>query len=163
MKTYNILFLCTHNSARSILGEAVATTTSNGKFIGFSAGSHPSNAINPIAKKLAIELGYDEKKLFSKSWDVYAEKNAPQMDFVITVCDNAANEVCPVWAGHPATAHWGFADPSSVIGTDEEKLNAFKNVMLGLTKRVQLLASLPIDKLDHLSLTNKLKEIHKSN
>jgi len=162
MKTYNILFLCTHNSARSVLGEALATTLSNGKFVGYSAGSHPSTAINPIAKQLAIELGYDASKLRSKSWDEYAKPDAPVMDFVITVCDSAAGETCPVWLGHPSTAHWGFNDPSQVEGAELEKKKAFVDVMIGLKKRIELLMSLPIEQLDTMSLNNKLKEIHQT-
>ena len=160
MKPYNILFLCTHNSARSILGEVIASTKSNGKFVGYSAGSTPGTSVNPIAKKIAIELGYDASKLYSKSWDDFARLESPQMDFIITVCDNAAKEECPVWIGHPATAHWGFSDPSAILGSEKDKEKAFREVAMGLTKRIQLLASLPIDKLDHLSLTSKLKEIH---
>ncbi len=159
MKSYNILFLCTHNSARSILGEAIASTQSNGKFVGYSAGSSPGTSVNPIAKKIAIELGYDANKLYSKSWDDFAKPESPQMDFIITVCDNAAKEVCPVWIGRPATAHWGFPDPSAIKGSDEDKEKAFREVALGLTERIQHLASLPLDKLDHLSLVNQLKEI----
>ena len=140
MKQYNILFLCTHNSARSVLGEALASTHPSGKFVGYSAGSTPSTSINPIARELALEMGYEESKLRSKSWDEYGLPDAPQMDFIITVCDNAAGEVCPVWPGKPATAHWGFPDPSQVKGNDLEKKSAFISVMNGLKKRIDLLA-----------------------
>ena len=156
MKQYNILFLCTHNSARSVLGEALASTHPSGKFVGYSAGSTPGTSINPIARELALEMGYEESKLRSKSWDEYGLPEAPQMDFIITVCDNAAGEVCPVWPGKPATAHWGFPDPSQVKGTDLEKKAAFISVMNGLKKRIDLLASMPLDTLDSMSL----KEIH---
>jgi len=156
MKQYNILFLCTHNSARSVLGEALASTHPSGKFVGYSAGSTPSTSINPIARELALEMGYEESKLRSKSWDEYGLPEAPQMDFIITVCDNAAGEVCPVWPGKPATAHWGFPDPSQVKGNDLEKKSAFISVMNGLKKRIDLLASMPLDTLDSMSL----KEIH---
>ena len=156
MKQYNILFLCTHNSARSVLGEALASTHPSGKFVGYSAGSTPSTSINPIARELALEMGYEESKLRSKSWDEYGLPDAPQMDFIITVCDNAAGEVCPVWPGKPATAHWGFPDPSQVKGTDLEKKAAFTDVMNGLKKRIDLLASMPLETLDSMSL----KEIH---
>lgn len=156
MKQYNILFLCTHNSARSVLGEALASTHPSGKFVGYSAGSTPGTSINPIARELALEMGYEESKLRSKSWDEYGLPDAPQMDFIITVCDNAAGEVCPVWPGKPATAHWGFPDPSQVKGTDLEKKAAFVSVMNGLKKRIDLLASMPLETLDSLSL----KEIH---
>jgi len=156
MKQYNILFLCTHNSARSVLGEALASTHPSGKFVGYSAGSTPGTSINPIARELALEMGYEESKLRSKSWDEYGLPEAPQMDFIITVCDNAAGEVCPVWLGKPATAHWGFPDPSQVKGNDLEKKSAFISVMNGLKKRIDLLASMPLDTLDSMSL----KEIH---
>lgn len=156
MKQYNILFLCTHNSARSILGEAVASTHPSGKFVGFSAGSTPGNRVNPIAEELAIEMGMDPIQLKSKSWEVFGEPNAPKMDFIITVCDNAAGEVCPFWPGKPATAHWGFPDPSQVQGSDLEKKAAFINVMNGLKKRIDILAAMPLDRLDSMSL----KEIH---
>ena len=156
MKQYNILFLCTHNSARSVLGEALASTHLSGKFVGYSAGSTPGTSINPFAKELALEMGYDESKLRSKSWDEYALSDAPKMDFIITVCDNAAGEQCPFWPGNPATAHWGFPDPSQVQGTDLEKKAAFVNVMNGLQKRIDILAAMPLDKLDSMSL----KEIH---
>jgi len=158
MKQYNILFLCTHNSARSILGEALASTHPSGLFVGYSAGSTPGTTVNPIAQDLAIEMGIDPAKLKSKSWDVFGEADAPKMDFIVTVCDNAAGEVCPVWPGNPATAHWGFPDPSQVEGSDLEKKAAFVSVMNGLKKRIDLLASMPLDKLDSMSL----KEIHKT-
>jgi protein-tyrosine-phosphatase len=156
MKQYNILFLCTHNSARSVLGEALASTHQSGLFVGYSAGSTPGTSVNPFAAELTNEMGYDQSKLRSKSWDEYGLPDAPKMDFIVTVCDNAAGEVCPVWPGNPATAHWGFPDPSQVQGSDEEKRKAFKDVMIGLKKRIELLASMPLDKLDSMSL----KEIH---
>lgn len=156
MKQYNILFLCTHNSARSILGEALASTHPSGKLRGFSAGSTPGTSVNPIAADIAVELGMDRTLLKSKSWDVFGEPNAPKMDFIITVCDNAAGEVCPFWPGSPVTAHWGFRDPSQVQGTDIEKRAAFNEVMNGLKKRIDILASMPLDKLDSMSL----KSIH---
>ena len=148
--------MCTHNSARSVLGEALGSTHSDGKFVGYSAGSTPGTSINPFARELALEMGYDESKLRSKSWDEYGLPDAPKMDFIITVCDNAAGEQCPFWPGNPATAHWGFPDPSQVQGGDEEKRKAFKDVMIGLRKRIEILASMPLDKLDSMSL----KEIH---
>jgi protein-tyrosine-phosphatase len=156
MKQYNILFLCTHNSARSILGEALASTHASGKFVGYSAGSTPGATVNPFAAEIAKELGYPEENLRSKSWDEYGLPGAPEMDFIITVCDNAAGEVCPFWPGKPATAHWGFPDPSQVQGGDEEKRRAFRDVMIGLKKRIDLMADMPLDKLDSMSL----KEIH---
>ena len=161
MKTYNILFLCTHNSARSVIGEALASTQTNGKFIGYSAGSTPGTSVNPFAREIAVDLGYPVDKLRSKSWDEFALPDSPKMDFIITVCDNAAGEVCPVWMGNPVTAHWGFPDPSQVEGSDEEKRKAFKDVMLGLRKRIQLLADLPLDRLDQMSIQAKVRELAK--
>lgn len=156
MKQYNILFLCTHNSARSIIGEALASTHPSGKLRGFSAGSTPGTSVNPYAAEIAKELGLDIALLKSKSWDVYAEPDAPKMDFIITVCDNAAGEQCPFWPGQPTTAHWGFPDPSQIQGTELEKRAAFNEVMNGLKKRVDILALMPLDKLDSMSL----KAIH---
>ena len=154
MKQYNILFLCTHNSARSILGEALASTHPSGKLRGFSAGSTPGTSVNPIAADIAVELGMDRALLKSKSWDVFGEPNAPKMDFIVTVCDNAAGEVCPFWPGNPVTAHWGFPDPSRVQGTEIEKRAAFNEVMNGLKKLIDILAAMPLDKLDSMSLKN---------
>jgi len=156
MKKFNILFLCTHNSARSVLGEALASTHISNQFVGYSAGSTPGTSINPFAKELALQMGYDESKLRSKSWDEYGLPDAPQMDFIITVCDDAAGEVCPFWPGKPVSAHWGFPDPSKVQGTDEDKRRAFKDVMVGLKKRIDLLADMPLERLNSLSL----QEIH---
>ena len=157
MKQYNILFLCTHNSARSVLGEALASTHPSGLFVGYSAGSTPGTSVNPIAEDIAVaELGYDEGKLRSKSWDEYGLPDAPKMDFIVTVCDNAAGEQCPFWPGKPATAHWGFPDPSQVQGTDLEKRRAFNEVKNGLKRRLDILAYMHLDKLDSMSL----KEIH---
>ena len=156
MKPYNILFLCTHNSARSVIGEALASTHPSGKFIGFSAGSTPGTSVNPIAADIAEELGMVRSLLKSKSWDVYGEPDAPKMDFIITVCDNAAGEICPFWPGQPVTAHWGFPDPSQVQGKELEKRKAFNEVKNGLKKRLDILAALPLEKLDSMSL----REIH---
>lgn len=159
MKKFNILFLCTHNSARSILGEALASTDASGRFVGYSAGSTPGGRVNPLAAELALQMGYPADKLRSKSWDEYADPAAPKMDFIITVCDNAAGEVCPVWPGNPATAHWGFPDPSQVQGDDDAKRRAFREVMLGLKRRIELLAGLPLDKLDALSIQSNLRKL----
>ena len=156
---YHILFLCTHNSARSILGEALASTHPSGKFVGHSAGSTPGGKVNPFAYELAVGMGYPTDQLRSKSWDEFAGNNAVAMDFIITVCDNAAGEVCPVWPGHPATAHWGFPDPSQVAGDDEQKRRAFREVMLGLQQRIDLLAALPLEKLDQMSLQAELRKL----
>lgn len=157
MKKFNILFLCTHNSARSVLGEAIASTHPSRKFVGYSAGSTPGTTVNPFARELALQMGYDESKLRSKSWDEFGLPDAPQMDFIITVCDNAAGEVCPYWPGKPATAHWGFPDPSQIQGSDEDKRRAFRDVMIGLKKRIDLMADMPIDQLN----SHSLSEIHK--
>lgn len=156
MKQYNILFLCTHNSARSIMGEALASTHPSGKLKGFSAGSTPGTSVNPIAAEIAAELGMDRTLLESKSWDVFGEPDSPKMDFIITVCDSAAGEQCPFWPGQPVTAHWGFPDPSQVQGSDMEKRRAFNDVMNGLKRRLDILTAMPLDKLDSMSL----KAIH---
>ena len=160
MKTFNVLFLCTGNSARSILAEALATTLSHGRLIGYSAGSHPNGKVNPIAEELALEMGYPKEKLRSKSWDEFANPSAPQMDFIITVCDNAKGEVCPVWIGHPAQAHWGFPDPAAIEGTDAIKRAAFQKILLGLKNNIEALIQLPIDQLDVLSLKKAIQDIH---
>jgi arsenate reductase (thioredoxin) len=159
MQKLNVLFLCTHNSARSVLGEALASTHPSGKFVGYSAGSSPGTSVNPFARELALEMGYDQSKLRSKSWDEYGLPEAPKMDFIITVCDNAAGEVCPYWPGKPATAHWGFPDPSQVQGSDEEKRKAFREVMMGLKKRIDQLADMPLENLDPTTLKKMLAKI----
>jgi arsenate reductase (thioredoxin) len=158
--TYNILFLCTGNSARSILAEALATTLSHGRFIGFSAGSKPTGVVNPIALKLIEQMGYPLELVRSKSWDELGRDGAPHMDFIITLCDSAAGEECPYWLGHPATAHWGLPDPAAVQGSEEDRLAAFKAVEMGLRNRIELLLDLPVDKLDHLELKTHLHHIH---
>lgn len=152
MRPYNILFLCTGNSARSIMAEALVTTLSEGRFVGYSAGSHPTGTVNPFAVEIVQGLDYPLHKLRSKSWDDFARPDAPHMDFIITVCDNAAGEVCPIWPGKPITAHWGFPDPAAVSGTDEEKREAFANVSHGIRNRVNFLLSLPAEKLDAMSI-----------
>jgi protein-tyrosine-phosphatase len=159
MKQYNILFLCTHNSARSIIGEALASTHPSGKLKGFSAGSTPGTSVNPYAAEIAKELGLDISLLKSKSWDVYAEPEAPKMDFIITVCDNAAGEQCPFWPGKPTTAHWGFPDPSRVEGSDADKRKAFEAVMDGLKQKLDAFASLPLEKLDHSGIEKELRKL----
>jgi arsenate reductase (thioredoxin) len=159
-RPYNILFLCTGNSARSILGEALATTLSHGRFIGYSAGSKPKKFVHPIALKLAREMGYPLELLRSKTWDEFGRHDAPHMDFIITVCDSAAGEECPYWLGHPTTAHWGFSDPAAVIGSEQEIWDAFRKVEMGLRNRIELLLDLPMDKLDHLQIKDELHSIH---
>ena len=159
MKTFNVLFLCTGNSARSILAEVLATTLSHGRLIGYSAGSHPNGKVNPIAEELALEMGYSKEKLRSKSWDEFANPNAPLMDFIITVCDNAKGEVCPVWIGHPTQAHWGFPDPAAIEGTYEEKKKAFVEVLDGLHHKLEKLLSLPLENMEPSALQNALKNL----
>ena len=160
MRSYNILFLCTGNSARSILGEVLATTLSHGRFIGYSAGSMPKEYVHPVALKMARDLGYPLALLRSKSWNEYGREESPHMDFIITVCDSAAGEECPYWPGHPATAHWGFMDPAAVTGGDQEVWNAFRKVEMGMRNRIELLMDLPLDSLDHLQTKDELQAIH---
>ena len=162
MTNYNILFLCTGNSARSIMAEALATTESNGRFTGYSAGSHPGGVVHPFAIEMIRTLNYPLDKLRSKSWDEFARPEAPKMDFVVTVCDNAAGEVCPVWPGQPVMAHWGFPDPAAVAGSDEEKRRAFRSVFVGIQARVRLLLAVPLDRLDRMSLQSELRSIGKT-
>lgn len=159
MKTFNVLFLCTGNSARSIMAEALVTVQSKGRFTGYSAGSHPAGTVNPLAIEMINSTGYPVEKLRSKNWDEFAKPDAPQMDFIITVCDNAAGEICPVWPGKPVTAHWGFPDPAAVEGTYDQKRAAFHSVYQGLGQRVQLLLALRVETLDRLSLQTRLREI----
>lgn len=151
--SYNALFLCTGNSARSQMAEALLNVMGKGRFRAYSAGSHPSGRVKPEAIELISTLGYPTDSLRSKSWDEFAARDAPTMDFVITVCDNAAGEVCPVWPGHPAVAHWGVADP---IDGD---LQSFKHAWLTLRRRIELLLSLPLEKLDRLAREQRLRQI----
>jgi len=162
MRSYNILFLCTGNSARSIMAEAIATTASGGRFIGYSAGSHPGGVVNPFALEMIRALHYPAEKLRSKSWDEFAAPSAPQMDFIITVCDNAAGEVCPVWPGKPVTAHWGFPDPAAVTGGDEQKRQAFRQVFAGINNRIKIMLALPVEKLEAASIQAELRNIGKT-
>jgi arsenate reductase len=155
----NVLFLCTGNSARSILAEALLGTLGQGRFNAFSAGSQPAGRVQPIAIELARELGYPVERLRSKSWDEFAEPGAPVIDMVITVCDSAAAETCPIWPGHPATAHWGVPDPASVAGDEMTRRKAFVAAMAALRRRVELLVALPLEKLDRLATQSKLREI----
>jgi arsenate reductase len=157
---YNILFLCTGNSARSILAEALATTLSHGRFIGYSAGARPVGRVHPIAINLIKNMGYPIELLRSKSWDEYGKDGAPKMDFIITLCDSALGEQCPYWPGHPSTAHWGFPDPAAVDSGEEAMMHAFKQVEMGLRNRIELLLDLPIEKLDRLEVRERLQSIH---
>ena len=160
-RVYNVLFLCTHNSARSIMAEVIINYVGRGKFKGFSAGSQPATAPNPFALATLQRLHFPTDGLYSKNWDEFAEPDAPVMDFVLTVCDNAAGEVCPVWSGQPMTAHWGVEDPSQFQGTDEEKSREFVRVANILKRRIELFASLSFEKLDRLSLQRQVKDIGK--
>jgi len=160
-KTFNVLFLCTHNSARSIMAEVIINYIGRGKFKGFSAGSRPATERNPYALATLRRLHLPTDGLHSKGWDEFAKSDAPVMDFVLTVCDNAAGEVCPVWPGQPMSAHWGVEDPSSFHGTDEEKMHEFARVANILKRRIELFTSLPLEKLDRLKLHQQLKEIGK--
>jgi arsenate reductase (thioredoxin) len=156
-KVYNVLFLCTGNSARSILAEVLLNRFGQGKFRAFSAGSHPTGAVHPMALELLRKSGLPTEGLRSKSWDDFA--TAPPFDFVFTVCDRAAAELCPVWAGHPMTAHWGVEDPAAAVGTEEQKRQAFRTAYCTLEARIRLFVSLPIAKLDAMRLRDRLTEI----
>jgi arsenate reductase len=158
-KPYNILVLCTGNSARSIIGEALFNTMGAGRFKAYSAGSHPTGRVNPFAIEQVQALGYPTENLRSKSWDEFAQPGAPELDFVITVCDKAAGEVCPFWPGQPVTAHWGFPDPAAVEGTDEQKRAAFAQTLRQIRNRVQLFLSLPIETLDRMAIEKKVRAI----
>jgi arsenate reductase len=157
-KTYNVLVLCTGNSARSILGEVLFNALGKGRFKAYSAGSKPAGRVNPGALEWLQQQGYSTAGLRSKSWDEFAAPGAPEFDFIFTVCDNAAGEACPLWPGKPATAHWGIPDPAHVEG-DEARRAAFKKAAKQLARRIQLFMSLPIEKLDKLVLKEKLAEI----
>jgi arsenate reductase len=157
--TRNVLFLCTGNSARSILAEALLGVLGKDRFVAYSAGSHPSGRVQPLAIEFATMLGYPPEKLRSKSWDEYAVAGAPKMDFIITVCDNAAGEVCPIWPGQPISAHWGVADPAAVVGSEDERRVAFRDAFATLRRRVERLLALPIDKLDRLARERELRAI----
>jgi arsenate reductase len=158
-KIYNVLFLCTGNSARSILAESLMNRWGQGKFRGFSAGSYPKGEVHPIAIGLLQRLRMPVTDLRSKSWDEFAQPGAPAFDFIITVCDNAAGEVCPVWPGQPVTTHWGVEDPAAVAGTDTEKWAAFRQAFNVLERRIKLFTSLPVDSLDGLALKKRMDEI----
>ena len=159
---FNVLFLCTGNSARSILAETLLTNLGKGRFRAFSAGSHPAGQVNPFALELLEKNHFDTSELRSKSWDEFAQPDAPHLDFVITVCDNAAGEVCPVWPGQPMTAHWGVPDPAAVDGTDEQKRRAFVDVMNQLQRRICMFVSLPFITLDGMKLQQAVRDIGKT-
>lgn len=160
-RIFNVLFLCTGNSARSILAEAYLNREGKGRFKAYSAGSYPRGTVNPLSIALLDREGFETSTLRSKSWDEFAAPGAPDMDFVFTVCDDAANEVCPVWPGHPMTAHWGVPDPAAAQGSEAEKALAFAEAFRMLRNRISLLINLPIASLDRLSLQNHLDRIGK--
>ena len=156
-RPYNVLFLCTGNSARSILAEAILNKDGAGRFKAYSAGSFPKGEVHPAALNLLRELGYSTDGYRSKSWDEFAADGAPPLDFVFTVCDNAAGEVCPVWPGQPMTAHWGIEDPAAIEG--DKQPQAFRNAYYSLQRRIGLFLSLPLESIDQMSLQTKLREI----
>lgn len=158
-KVYNVLFLCTGNSARSIMAEALVTTMGKGRFKGFSAGSHPNGAVNPFALEQVASTGYSVNDLRSKSWDEFGTDDAPKMDFIFTVCDNAAGETCPYWPGHPLSAHWGFEDPAAVVGTDEEKRAAFHKIFRQIMTRMNIFVSLPLAMLEKNAIQREIQAI----
>jgi arsenate reductase len=160
-KIYNTLFLCTGNSARSILSEAILNRVGKGRFRAYSAGSHPTGSVNPVALEILGERGYALSELRSKSWDEFAAPGAPALDFIFTVCDDAAGEACPAWPGQPMTAHWGLPDPAAFEGPAEEKRRAFRRTYVVLERRIELFTSLGVDTLDRLSLQSRLDAIGK--
>jgi len=161
-KKYNVLFVCTGNSARSILAECVMNRIGKPRFTGFSAGSHPQGKVHPYALELLKNQNYPVKTLRSKNWSEFAQEGAPDLDFIFTVCDNAAGEACPVWPGQPISAHWGLPDPAAVEGSEAEKRFAFANTMRMINQRIDIFCNLPIDGLDQLTLQRRLEDIGQS-
>jgi protein-tyrosine-phosphatase len=158
-RTYNVLFLCTGNSARSVMAESILNRVGQGRFRAYSAGSTPKGAVNPHTVDLLRSLNYDTTKMRSKSWDEFAREGAPSLDFVFTVCDNAAGETCPLWPGQPMTAHWGIPDPAAATGTPAEIAFAFKDTYRMLSRRIEIFVALPIVSLDRLTLQARLDDI----
>jgi arsenate reductase len=158
-KVYNVLFVCTHNSARSIMAEGLLNSLSRGKFVAYSAGSQPGGQVNPFALKTLERMRIPTEGHRSKDWAEFARPGAPALDFVFTVCDNAAGEVCPVWPGQPMTAHWGVADPAAFQGSDEQKAKVFWDAALVLKRRIELMLALPLASLDRLALQRAIKDI----
>jgi arsenate reductase len=158
-KIYNVLFLCTGKSARSILAESILAREGEGRFNAYSAGSQPKGEVNPHALKELAVLGYPAAGFTSKSWDVFAGPDAPQMDFIFTVCDSAAGEACPVWIGHPMTAHWGIEDPAAVVGSEAEVQRAFAQAARFLKNRIAAFVSLPLQSIDRMALETRLRQI----
>lgn len=158
-KSYNVLFICTGNSARSILAEGLLNHLGQGRFKGFSAGSHPTGSVNLYALRALQQYGIAVDSFRSKSWDEFSQDGAPELDFVFTVCDKAAGEVCPVWPGQPITAHWGVPDPAAIEGAEDRKLQAIRDAAITLKRRIELFLSLPIYKLDNVALQKAVREI----
>ncbi|ROH88459.1 arsenate reductase ArsC [Pseudomethylobacillus aquaticus] len=158
-KVYHVLFLCTGNSARSIMAEKLMQHWGRGKFMAYSAGSFPTGKVNPYAIETLQAHGLSTEGLRSKSWDEFSGADAPHIDFIFTVCDNAAGEICPVWPGHPMTAHWGVEDPAAIGGSDEDKRAAFRQASLYLENRIKLFAALPLDKLDRMATQQEIQRI----
>ncbi|MBL8469113.1 arsenate reductase ArsC [Methyloversatilis discipulorum] len=155
----NVLFLCTHNSARSVLAECLLNHLGGARFRAFSAGSQPSGRVNPFAMQALTEQGIDTTGVRSKAWDEFAAPGAPTMDLIITVCDSAAGETCPVWPGHPATAHWGYADPSATAGSDAAKLTAFRDTLALIRRRLEILVAMPDERLHALALQQTARDL----
>jgi protein-tyrosine-phosphatase len=162
MSQYNVLFICTHNSARSIIGQAVASTHLSGKFVGYSAGLHPQESVSPLALEITDELQYPRENLRSKSWEEFNAPNSPVMHFIISLYDPSNGEAIPHLPGNPASAYWTFPDPSNLSGSDDVKRRAMRSVMVGLKKRIETLASLPLEQLDAISIQKKLAEINQT-
>lgn len=158
-KVYNVLFVCTHNSARSIMAEGILNSLGRGRFQAFSAGSHPGTSVNPFALKTLTALRIPTDGYRSKDWNEFARPGAPELDFVFTVCDKAAGEVCPVWPGQPMTAHWGVADPAAFEGTDEQKAKVFWDTAVVLKRRIELMLALPLASLDKMAIQREIKDI----
>lgn len=158
-KVYNVLFICTGNSARSIIAEAVMNQLGQGKFRAYSAGSHPRGEIHPLTLELLTKHRYDVAGMRSKSWDEFAGPEAPAMDFIFTVCDKAAGEMCPAWPGQPITAHWGFTDPAAVEGDEDHKRQAFNRALMEISNRLRIFLSLPLEKIDRMSLQHELRKL----
>ena len=161
-KIYNVLFVCTGNSARSIMAEALMNHAGGGRFKAFSAGSHPTGKVHPLALQALARLRLPTEGFRSKSWEEFSKPDSPPLDFVLTVCDNAAGESCPYWPGQPMTAHWGVADPAAATGTDEEKARHFNDALLTLKRRIDLMLAVPLARLDAMSLQHELREIGKT-
>jgi arsenate reductase len=161
-RAYHVLFLCTGNSARSIMAEVVLNKLGRGRFRAYSGGSHPTGKVHPLAIQALQRMDLPTEGLRSKSWDEFAIEDAPRLDFVFTVCDKAAGEICPAWPGQPMTAHWGIEDPATFVGPEDKMRATFHNALVMLSRRIELFLSLPIEKLDRMSLQNRLSEIGKT-